>query len=279
MMPANPLSWPAGPFLSLYVAFVAAALVGIFLFRFWLFFTAPAAPPPPPDVLQLAWLSGGRRKVADTVLVALFEAGAAVTGGKRDEIHVNPVGASLPWEFQSFLRHIGGQTTRARFLKQVTPRLDEIEDELVREGLIPPPRQILWLKTTTWILLAVPLVMGGLKIGAGLARARPVGLLTGLEIVTFIVTLLLSAFPPARTLTGLRAFRASRRENRRIRRAPGSWEMAMAFALAGPAVLAGTDYGRAMGLSRFARGSSGAGRDGDSGDGGGGGGRGGSSNG
>lgn len=268
MNSVNPLNWPAGPFLNLYLAFIAAALVGIFLFRFRLIFTAPPAPPPPPDVLELAWLSGGRRKAADTVLVALFEAGAAMAAGKRGEIHINLVGSSLPWEFQSFARYLGGQTTRSGFAKQIKPRLDEIESDLVRVGLIPPPKQIVWLTVMTWVLLSVPLAMGGLKIGVGLARARPIGILTELELGTFLIAWLLAAFPPGRTMTGRSAFRASRREHRRVKRAPGSWEMAMAFALTGPAVLAGTSYARAMGHSRFG-GSSDSGCGGGGGDGGG----------
>ena len=86
------------------------------------------------------------------------------------------------------------------------------------------------------------LLFGLAKVGVGLYRDRPVGLLVALVIGTFVLGALLEARKPLRTSAGDAALNKLRHSHRRAARAPLPSELALAVALTGGAVLAGTAY-------------------------------------
>ena len=241
-MPVNPLDWPAGPFLLLQISLVLGALLCVLPFRARIGFHQPIIPPLPPGVVELAWLTGGRRRAADTILVALFESGAAAAGGGRSEIVINPAGGVVPSAFRAFARAGAGRTTRAGFMRAISPDLSLIQDDLVLRGLIPSAAESFRLTAITCVLMAVPILTGGMKIVVGLGRGRPVGFLVSLEILTIVLALYFIFRPPVRTAAGKTVLRASRREHARAMRAPVMSETALAFALAGSTALAGRPY-------------------------------------
>lgn len=272
-MPVNPLDWTAAPFLELLAAVAAAALAFAIFLRSRVYHTLPSSPPARPEILEAAWLTLGRERAADTVLVALFEAGAAVPGDGRGGIQLHPHGASIPWYAEPFVRMAAGATNRRRFHAAIRRGLDTIRDNLAREGLIPTPGQMARLRAATALIMAVPLVLGGMKAAVGTSRGHPVGYLMTMEMLIVFAAFVLILRPMRRTAAGARALRNLRETVARAARAPVDGERVLAFALGGAVVLAGTPYASVLPLVR--NGSDGGCTSSCGGDGGGGGGGGG----
>jgi uncharacterized protein (TIGR04222 family) len=85
-MPWNPFDWTAGPFLALYVGIAA----GIFLFGFsFRALIGPAARITHQlNVLELAYLAGGARRLGDAVLLGLMSGNGAMIAPKTHKVTV-----------------------------------------------------------------------------------------------------------------------------------------------------------------------------------------------
>ncbi len=147
--------------------------------------------------------------------------------------------------------------------------------ELAARGLVPSDAAFAAYRARGAALLGIPLVLGVCKVGLGLSRDRPVGILLLLLLVTVIFGALLLAPHPHCNPAGAAVLAAARRDHARAVRAPLPEEMALAFALSGAVVLAGRDYRWALQSSSSSSGGDGGGNGG--GDGGGDGGCGGCS--
>jgi uncharacterized protein (TIGR04222 family) len=274
-MELNPLNWPAQPFLTLYVAVAGVAILLVLALRRAA--TSGDAEPGPAiaDPVMLAWLAGGPKRAADTVLVAFLESGAAEQAGRRGGLSIDLQRGTLPVWFLRFAGLANAAQSVAAFRRAIQPALEEVRDTLVQRGLTPPREAIAQLGRNTCAIFAIPLILGSLKMVVGLERGRPVGILFFLLLCTVAITLVSVGSPPFRTRAGGTAAADARRVQARAARAPEESELVLAFALTGVAVLAGRPYAPLL----VPGGGSGCGGSGCGGGGGGGGGCGGCSSG
>jgi uncharacterized protein (TIGR04222 family) len=118
-----------------------------------------------------------------------------------------------------------------------------VRDGLIQRSLSPSRGAIARLGWYSWVIFAIPLILGSLKLVVGLERDRPVGILFFLLLLTTAIALDMTGRPPFRTRAGRAAAADARQRRARAARAPEESEMVLAFALSGAAVLAGRPYG------------------------------------
>ena len=269
----NPFDWPARPFLIFYAGLMALCLCLVLLLRRSLEPGADRQPGVALSVPEMAWLCGGWRRAADTVLLGLIAHGAATIDANRHHVSVAAAGVRLPDWLRPF-RQLDGLGTRRRWHAAVRPVLEPVGEALIDRGLVPARAELWYLRGATLLLTALPVAVAYEKILLGQARGRPTGILTMLMAAAAIGGLFLLVATPLRTRAGRVVMRNAREMYARVRRAPMQAEVALAFALVGVGALAGTPF------ASFAHvmsppGSGGCSGSGDSGCGGGGGGGGG----
>lgn len=271
----SPFDLKGVPFLHLYWALLAIAIVAGFLIPRW----------PRPDgqrwvsvdVDQLAYLAGGPARFGDAIVARLLALRALVMTGK-DQFDVTPGhGARSAAEAQilALPAPISWKLLQRTLKSCAAP----IEHKLVLAELLMGPaltRQMRAWQTSPYVLL---LIFGGIKWGFGVSRGRPVGYLTALLILTLLLAIVRWAVIDRRTRAAIERLNDARTQSARLRRAPTEAETDRAVALFGTAVLAGSAWAGFHQL-RHSSGSDGGfsgGSDGGSGggDGGGGGGCGG----
>jgi uncharacterized protein (TIGR04222 family) len=242
----NPLDWTAGPFLVLYAALALTAVAVVVVARYSIG-PEPAAPAADDlGLLELAWLHGGPARAADTVLLCFLAANAAEVDPTRREIRFSPLPAyardAWPDIFGPFASHAAGIASRAQFHRSVGTEFDAVRQRLVQRGLAASPAELVRFTTLVWGLVAMPLLLGISKIIVGSSRGKPVGILTVLVLATLVFAMVSTFNPPRSTRAGRTAIRRSARRNARAIRAPLAEELALAFAMSGATVLAGTPY-------------------------------------
>jgi uncharacterized protein (TIGR04222 family) len=265
----NPLDWPAEPFLRLYLALAGLAGLAILLLR--RFAGGRIDPYPARDLglLELAWLSGGPARAADTVMLGLLCAGAAtIERGSRFVVSASDT-APMQREIRPFRDAAIGTRTRSRFHAFIRARLEPVHQVLMQRGLVAGPDEWTTIRLVSFVLVLIPVLLGTAKICVGLSRGRPIGILLALVIVTAVFGALSLRTKPHRTRSGAAALKRARISMARAIRAPLAQELPLAFAVAGAAVLAGTPYQAFAGL--IPSGGDGGGCGGGGGGGGGGG--------
>jgi len=238
----NPLDWPAGPFLQFYLLLCLGAFLIVFLL--WQFVRGSANPLATSelDFLELAYLSGGVQRMADTVMVALMAAGGATYQAKQRLFSFNPTETPLPRELMPIHAQLDGSKSRKGIRDVLRPSLEKTRDRLVRRGLVLPPERQRLLKWGGLGLIAILLFFGIAKIAVGLSRHRPVGFLAALVFMELIIGLLWVRRPLVATAAGEMALWDNRLRYARLARAPLGSELALAFAITGAAVLVGTPF-------------------------------------
>jgi uncharacterized protein (TIGR04222 family) len=266
-MSMNPLDWPAEPFLTFYVMLtvLAAAILILLRHEATVVKTADLGPLSP---LELAILSGGIGRAADTALVAMLVADGARLAPKGKTISFHTTAVPLSAEIEALRRNVSGDMTRMQFHKAVTPQLAAINADLAGRGLTPPAHALQRLRKYTLCVLAIPILVGIAKMIVGASRGRPIGILAVLVVATGMLGIVLLSRMPRRTEAGREALETHRDRHARAARAPLDTELSLAFALTGVAVLAGTPFAPLAAQIR----SDGGGGDGGGGCGGGGGG-------
>ena len=174
----------------------------------------------PLDAIETAFLVGGAARAADTAIVERFD---------------TPNADAVP--------PIRGVRKEAAWRRDQVARLQHkvagVHDALVGRGLVPSEQRCRRLRLTVLVILSPILLLGLVKLDVGLSRDRPVGYLWIL-LFFLIVAGLAIASRPRRTLRGDAALARCREQAARAARAPVPGELAIAFALGGAAVLAGT---------------------------------------
>lgn len=263
----NPLDWPAEPFLVLYAGLLLLAIVGVIAARS-LFLRGPGRAGPPLGPVEIALLSDGSARAADTVVVGLLEAGVAALDNRRGRpLEISP-GVPFPRGLEQFWGAASGNISRLEFAAAIAPALASVREGLVRRGLAPSDAQLQWLRAAAATVFGALLVFGLVRVELGIERGRPVGFLLFLLAVTVAAGLVAWFQRPHATPAGRRALEECHDRHSRAARAPLPGEMALAFALLGPAVLAGTafaDYREVISPRGTDSGSSGCGGGGDGG--------------
>ena len=271
-LPLNPLDWPGGPFLQLYLALSVVTFLFLLVMRLVLRGDAGGGQPGGLNVVEQGYLAGGPERAADTVVVALLAAGAAEFQSTGKRVVVDAGGLPLPPHLEPFRGALAGSVEREQIQRALKPALAATRDALVRRGLVMAPGQLRRMAVLTWAVMLPLLLFGLVKEVVG-PPGEPSAELT---FVTFVLGAFLEATKPLRTPAGDAALKKLRHSNRRAARTPLPSELALAFALTGGAVLAGTAYaGYARTIPSGSTGSSGdsggdsGGSSGDSGGGGG----------
>jgi len=271
-MSLGPFDLTGGPFLSLYLALLAAALVAGYLIPRGL---RPAGRRQRvTDVDELAMLAGGKPRFADAAVTRLLASGALEMAG-RNRFIVTP-GATGASAAERRLLALSSPIRWRDIKLALDSSTDPLDQRLVHRGLVMDTSERARLRFWATLPFALLIAFGAIKMIIGSARDRPIGYLTALVAVTVIVAVVRWFTVDRRTDAGLEALGEARARAQRIRRAPTSGEMGEAVALFGTAVLAGSvweDYHRLRSAggsdSSAACGSDGGG--GGGGDGGGGG--------
>lgn len=267
----GPFDWTGGPFLLLYITLLfIVILLGIII-------PARMRPEgrrlPVTDPEQLAYLSGGSTRLADTVTARLLAAKSLAVGdkGRFDILSRNAATAA-----ETGVLALTAPLDWGRIERAVRPQASRIQTDLERAGLMLDRGERANLRYWALLPYAMLLMFGATKLAIGEARDRPVGFLIALLIVTAILAVIRAATIARLTRAGTDAIANARKGADRIRRAPLPAETGIAVALFGTAVLAGSEFD-AFHKMRAASGDagSGGGDSGSSGDGGGDGGGGG----
>ena len=258
-LPLDPLDWTAEPFLALYVALAVVTLGGAWLLRNWICDDEKQGQPDGLDLLELAYLAGGQPRAADTVIVGLIEAGAAAVDGKTQKVMIDARGAALLPFLEPFRTCVSGLMSRQACISAVVPRLDRVKMSLIRRNLAPAAARTKQAAIATVCLIGPVLALGLAKVLVGLSRDKSVGFLLVLLVLTGFGAGWLIVRPPQRTREGDAALRDYRDRQSRAVRAPRPQELMLAFALVGPAALAGTALAAYAGVIKASGGSGGCG--------------------
>jgi uncharacterized protein (TIGR04222 family) len=238
----GPLEWRGPEFLALYVLLLGACLLWGFSSRLWhRFKPEPSRGLPPGDlpVWHLAYLRGGPQGVIDTATAQLHEDGFLgwdATSKKLVRLSQEAPDDAL---LRSLLPNLCGDATRLSQAEK-SGAVQQLREQLVRQGWWhseESARRIAWQSALPLWLLAG---LGAAKIAIGLLRDRPVALLVFLLIATLVAALMFHFKRPGATRAGRALLRGQRARHALALRAPRSGQLALAVALGGTAVLAGT---------------------------------------
>ena len=235
---------PGPQFLGLYASVIAATLAACFVsLRFSGGGGSSEAEPLPgdPDPYEIAYLRGGRRAVQSLALLDLAHRGyvrkKAATGGiyiRQVEGPPDPLKLSEP--LREVFRAIGAGEQPWRKLLISSPAREAI-DRLIKphETKLGDRFVVLWTTRLQAYLLgaAVVIGLGGFKLVDALAEGR--------ENIGFLIAMGVGALILLIVVTAGRLNAAGRRYLNRLRVGyGGDTELPLAFALSGPAALAGS---------------------------------------
>jgi uncharacterized protein (TIGR04222 family) len=261
MTGANPFDWYGGAFLALYALLFVAALIASFAIAAWLrpdgggMLNAPG---------EFAMLRSSPDRFAETQVLPLLQCGAlAVEQGRLIKRRPPPQASEVQ---QSILALISWSR-----LRRVTD--DEaavVERQLIARGLLMDKGEAVRLGQFAALPLLLLIGFGYAKYEIGVMRERPVAFLIVFLVVTGIAVLLRWFVTDRRTRAGIAQWEGMRARSARLRQAAPREEMALAVALFGTAVLAGSPLAEFHDWRKTGDGGS-SGDSGGDGDGGGGG--------
>ena len=208
------------------------------------------------DPFEVAHLAGGNQLALNTALASLY---------RRDLVAVDPDGdtlsvssdRSLPFDLHPVEREAyatierlgAASATDVGGIAKGMPTLSALDARIRSLGLRFGPGEY----ASHGIKAAVPILaviaLGAIKIAMGLQRGYPVAFLVVLVVITLLVALWVMFSPPQRTRLGDRALADARHRHAALestaKAAPsslGAGQLAMAFALFGPAILIGSGF-------------------------------------
>lgn len=227
-----------GPFLALYGVLLAGAIVAGFAIPRWLRPEGRQARLTDPD--QIAYLAGGSVRYTDTVVARLLAAGKiAIEGRSNARIVAAPVLAAGP---ERSVLALPTPAPWGRVIKAVSGHGRAVDEQLVRADLLIDAAMALKLRVWQTVPYLMLLLFGAIKWDIGSERGRPVGFLTALLAITAIFALIRFFSVDRRTRGGIETLKALRDGADRLRRAPTTDETALAVALFGTTVLAGSEW-------------------------------------
>lgn len=264
-MSLGPFDWTGGPFLILYLVLLVTVVIAGILIPAWHLPEGRRQKVSDPD--QLAFLSGGRARFADSIVARLLAGRSLVMNGK-DKLDVRMGnGASAA---ENSVLALTSPLDWTRIERTLRPTADSLSDRLQSAGLMLTGAERSNLRYWALLPYFTLLMFGATKWFIGEARERPIGFLTVLLIVTAVLALIRALTIPKLTGAGIAALGDAREEADRIRRAPLAGEVGLAVALFGTGVLVGSEFGAFHTMRAASGGDSGSsGGDGGGGDGGG----------
>lgn len=259
----NPFDWHAAEFLMLYGALLVGAIVAGFVIGWYLRPEGHDAPVTSDD--ELALLAGGRDRLGETVLARMMAAGHARI--QSTSIYLTPMLSGASGLDREILA-LPSPASWSNALGVIGDGAERIERDLVARGLMLERGERRELGLFAALPLLILIGFGVIRRQLGVAREHPVGILTGLLVVTAIVAVIRVFAVDRRTKAGFAVVREARARSTRLRQAPTHAEAGTAVALFGTAVLVGSPMSDLHRLRQSDGGSEGG--DGGSGCGGGG---------
>jgi len=238
----NPLDWPGPNFLALYVALMAACFVATRLWRRSLRASLQPALPGSLTPYETALLAGGRARVIDVAVTELLTQGHARWDDKKRQFDVQDSAQPGSPLLAGVLAAIRQSPRPPLAPRKLAAQFEPLEARLRSLGLwldADQARRAAWQPT---LLSGALLAFGALKLTVGVQHDRPIGFLIVLMFVTFFATLGMALSRPRRSREGDRLLQDLQKRRDHSVRAPRSTDLALAVALAGTTVLAGTAY-------------------------------------
>ncbi len=238
-MGLGPFDLNGGQFLALYAVLLGlAALVGFILPR-WL--RPQGADGQASGADQLAYLAGGKARFVDAVITRMLAAGQLKMEGKAKARILASAGAAGSAERSVFA--LPTPATWPKVMQAIGRQVPDVEGRLISAGLLmdrATTTRLRFWQTTPYVVVAL---FGAIKWEVGMLRERPVGYLGALLLLTLFFSLLRFLFVDRRTRNGIAAVLKAQGQSERLRRAPTNDETALAVALFGTPVLAGSAFG------------------------------------
>lgn len=239
-LPLNPLDFDGSTFLAFFIALIALAGVIVYLVRRHLYVddgtTASL------DTWSAAYLAGGPQRVVDAAVASLIANGRAKWNRRKHRVDITRANTDAGYPLDEIVRAAAVDGRLRRIVKRVDPQLRRIRDALRARGLLLGSGQRWLFGLYCALPFAAVTALGIAKISIGIARDRPVGFLMLLTFLTGAATVMLLTSRPERSRAGQRTLGELERRHAHARRAPRDSDIAIAVALAGTAVLAGTAY-------------------------------------
>jgi uncharacterized protein (TIGR04222 family) len=249
----NPFDWTAGPFLALYLT--VAVIVFLLGFRVRSMI-GPAARVTHQsratrqlNVLELAYLAGGARRVGDAVLLSLTSGNGATIAPNGYKITVTDQTPLASLTGRPTLLPVSPNMTRQQFQTAVKPLVERVQGRLQELGYCPTDDQMTSFRMNVLPFVVVLVVLGMFKVLVGAERHHPVGFLVVLLVLTTFAGIVL-AKRPTRTRAGKDVLQTYLASHARASRAPLDHELLLAVALSGAVVLSGTAYASVYAASR-----------------------------
>lgn len=238
-LPANPLDWTAGPFLTLYAALVVLALLASAWLRGSARDTGSGAAAPH-DPLELAYLAGGPERCADAAVVQLLGDGRARWDEQAARLVLDAKPSGHGEHLDQVARCILLDGRPGKVVARARDGFSAIERSLHGRGLWLDRAQLARARWLTALPALAVTLFGFGKMLIGVGRDKPIGFLIVMTIVMLLVVAVMAASTPARTRAGDRALKLARTRHARAARAPTQEEWPLAVALGGVAVLGAT---------------------------------------
>ena len=200
-----------GPeFLVWYLQVFALAGVAFFILR-WLLRRAPdPALRPDLDTFEIAWLKDGPRGVARAALTALHRRGLIkVDGGWISSRATTGAGVGLSAIEEAVLRALEyRRKLPADIEHDLAAKAGEIEARLARKRLALSPGGKALVRWIPLLGMVACFSVGVAKVGIGVSRGRPVGLLVFLLVASAVLLVLAARWRARRTSAGDRRLEA-----------------------------------------------------------------------
>ena len=205
----NPFDWTAGPFLTLYL--FLAAIVFLVGFRLKSMIGPLAHATPQLSVLELAYLAGGARRLADAVLLRLTSGNGATIDTKGQKITITDQTPLATLMSRLPVLAFYPDMTRQQFQRAVGPIVERVQGRLQQLGYYPTDEQMMSFRMTVLPFVGLLMLFGDLQ---GLCRrgTSPSSRVSGFPSHRHRFASFVLARRPTRTRAGndvLQAYQAS----------------------------------------------------------------------
>lgn len=240
-----------GPqFLQLYLALLAAVTIAAILLRWLLRSPADDLPWPLPKYLplELAYLSGGPQGAVNAAIAGLVQSGAIEVDAATRRLSAQPKDCRNATVLERVVYSLAakGSGKIDDLRAAAKPMADEFAFRLQKQGLVLSDERATVVRLFPAMLILALLALGIAKIYVGISRNRPVEILIFLCIVTAAIAVPFIAKRPLRTRRGDRVLGKIKSQNAALEETASTGakylsdeDLTLAFALFGPAVLAG----------------------------------------
>lgn len=240
-LPANPLDWTGEAFLQLYLALALIAFIGTLWLRRKLR-DLGSGNSAALSIHELAYLAGGAERATDAAVTDLLQRGIIEWDSSSDMLRIKGRISDLDPPLDTLGKTIAADGKPTKLLGRAALIMEPVRRSLERRGLWLNQAQTSSVRWIGALPLYGVLALGIAKMAVGISRGKPVGFLILISLVLGITTLVFWVKQPGRTRAGDLAFQQARTRHARAARAPKGNELALAVAIAGTTVLAGTAY-------------------------------------